>query len=76
MPLTKEQILARYDYDAQTNTLYCKKCRSVIMGKIQHQSVWIRGMCCAGTGEVVDATIPYCPKCDKKPDDRGVVYTD
>lgn len=52
----------------------CHVCSSDIMAVTQHKSVWLSDGPgpCAGTGEVERHVIPYCPKCDPKPSDRGV----
>jgi hypothetical protein len=72
MSMTEKQLKERYDYDEKADTWYCKKCRSVIQGKMQTHPVWFKGMCCAGGGEVVESMAPYCPKCEKEPPSSGL----
>jgi len=51
----------------------CEKCEGIKLEKIVHNSVWIKGMRCAGTGEVKTQLVSYCPDCDPEPKD-GIVY--
>jgi hypothetical protein len=54
----------------------CDICSSDILAVLQYRSVWLSDGPgpCAGTGEVEHHVIPYCPKCDPKPSDRGVTH--
>ncbi len=53
----------------------CERCEGIKLEKIVHNSVWVRGMRGAGTGEVKTQSIPYCPDCDPEPK-NGIVYDD
>lgn len=52
------------------------QCGSDIEAVLQYRSVWLSDGPgpCAGTGEVEHHVVPYCPKCDPKPSDRGVTH--
>lgn len=53
----------------------CKKCQSDIMAAEVKRSVWNFPEACAGSGEVVTDFVPYCPKCEEKPSNRGPPIT-
>ncbi|MBT4166355.1 hypothetical protein HOE04_04925 [archaeon] len=53
----------------------CEKCEGIKLEKVVRNSVWVRGMRCAGTGEVVSKEIAYCPDCNNEPK-NGIVYED
>jgi len=66
------ELHKRCTWNEQKQEWTCNKCGSIIMGKKQHQSGRVPGFICAGGGDDVRViTIPYCPKCDQKPDDVG-----
>ena len=48
-------------------------CGTDIMAVSQTRSVWLSDGPgpCAGTGEVEIHVIPYCPKCDRRPESNG-----
>lgn len=54
----------------------CNACKSAIMAALQRRSVWLSDGPgpCAGTGEVEEHIIPFCPKCDQKPSKSGITY--
>ena len=49
----------------------CRKCKSDILVVTVSRPVWDFPEACAGSGEVRHEEVPYCPKCEKKPDSRG-----
>jgi hypothetical protein len=53
-------------------------CGTQVQGVNVAMSVWYRSGPgpCAGTGEVVNRTVPYCPTCEDKPNSTGVLYAD
>ncbi len=52
----------------------CVQCGSKVMaGRIAH-SEWIKGMHGAGTGNVKNEEVPYCPKCEEEPKLHGSPY--
>lgn len=50
---------------------YKHKCGTEIMGASVHHPIWDGPFACSGGGEVHVETVPYCPKCETKPDSRG-----
>jgi len=55
------------------DTWLCWECGSEIQAITQSQSVHFAEFALAGGGEVRHKTIPYCPKCETKPSDRGII---
>lgn len=54
----------------------CWQCGTGIIQKQVLNSVWIKGMRCAGTGEVRREMVPYCPSCDSEPRDGVIMESD
>ena len=54
----------------------CYGCDSFILMKVQNNSVWLKGGPgpCAGTGEVINDYVTWCPKCETEPSGSGIVY--
>lgn len=40
------------------------------------RSVWELPEACAGSGRVVTEVVPYCPKCEPKPNPQGPPITE
>jgi hypothetical protein len=59
----------------QGEYVLCPKCSQ----PLEFVSAWLsihdaRFPECAGWGKVCRAVIPYCPRCEEKPDDRGCLH--
>ena len=56
-------------YEDRDGKIVCKICRSEIEQDICHASLHLAlfGDECAGTGEVMQVPLPYCPRCEGKP---------
>ncbi len=52
-------------------TYTCNACGSDILAIEVKRSVWDFPEACAGSGEVRTEMVPYCPKCEEKPNWRG-----
>lgn len=72
---------SRFDFEVdssgkQTGCLVCKKCKGEIMAVHRIVSLWLKDGPgpCAGTGQTESEQVPYCPRCETKPSDRGVRY--
>lgn len=81
MPEFVNPDASRFDFELdqagkQTGGLVCKKCKAEIQAVHRVVSLWLRDGPgpCAGTGQTDSEQIPYCPKCDPKPSERGVRY--
>jgi len=79
--LTREELNKRIDerqkqdwikYKKQIDdTFQCLKCGSTIMlAEIAHP-IWNGPFAMSGSGQVFNEEVPYCPKCDKKPNFQG-----
>lgn len=75
-----DKLREKYDVidssDGQSFTLRCKKCGGNIMAARVAHPVWIKGMGCAGTGECRYEEVPYCPRCEEKPNFHGTPITE
>lgn len=70
--MNDKELHERCNWNGEKREWACKKCGSIIMGKVQYQSGRVPGFTCAGGGDDVRrVTIPYCPKCDAEPSDTG-----
>ena len=49
----------------------CATCNSDIMGATVSHSIWDGPGPCSGGGEVRNEVVPYCPKCEPKPNFSG-----
>lgn len=54
----------------------CDRCGTPIASVTQMRSVWLSDGPgpCAGTGEVEQHIVPFCPLCDPKPSRTGVTF--
>ncbi len=57
--------------DGNNQTYECNDCGSEIAGTTVAHSVWDGPFPGSGSGRVQNETIPYCPKCEDKPDFHG-----
>lgn len=66
------------DESVQGDDGWTHSCGAVVMGVNVAMSVWYRSGPgpCAGGGEVVNRTVPYCPSCEDEPNRTGVIYAD
>jgi len=73
--LTEAQVPQQCDYVEENGEpgWKCRKCGSWIQAKTQSCSVWLKGMGCAGTGEVRYRTVCWCPECHREPPDRDII---
>jgi hypothetical protein len=60
-------------YVLPDGTYACWRCGAEISLKTVFLSVHIEGMPLVGTGEVRQKQVPYCPKCEKEPSERGII---
>jgi type IV secretory pathway TrbF-like protein len=63
-------VLAESTYDEAANE-WTHRCGTTVMAATVYHPVWLKGLTCAGTGEVRTETVPYCPTCQTKPNERG-----
>ena len=49
----------------------CNNCSSKIEGAEVRHPVWDGPFSCSGSGKVKIEIIPYCPKCEQKPNSQG-----
>lgn len=50
---------------------YKHKCGETIMSARVHHPIWDGPFKCSGGGEVKVEEVPYCPKCETKPNPYG-----
>jgi len=50
---------------------YRHECGVSIMAAIVYHPIWDGPFAGSGSGRVHQETVPYCPKCEAKPDERG-----
>lgn len=53
----------------------CFVCGSDILSATVAHSIWDRPGPCSGSGKVKYEEVPYCPKCEKKPNYHGIPIT-
>lgn len=84
--------IGRQEFIDQRNTYYaesctwnerryihlCRKCEMPIQFVNAYVSLHYSPFqdVCAGEGKVIQAPIPYCPKCEKPPADSGCLHPD
>jgi hypothetical protein len=70
---TREIVQGDNDYRYE-----CLNCGSRIMSHTVFFSIHDAAFhdLCAGPGDVVRLGIPYCPKCEPKPDESGCIHID
>lgn len=49
----------------------CTTCKSDILAAQVAHPIWDSPIPCSGSGRVHNETVPYCPKCEQKPDFNG-----
>jgi len=54
-----------------TQEYVCNNCNSEIKGAEVRYPVWDGLFSCSGSGRVKTEIIPYCPKCEQKPNSQG-----
>jgi hypothetical protein len=62
---------------ANGDSLECGTCGTPISEKLAYLSIHsidIFPDMCAGAGKVLNAMIPYCPKCEPEPEERGCIH--
>lgn len=60
-------------YRQRGNSYYCTGCGSEIrVAEVAHP-VWENSNDCAGSGNVLNERVPYCPMCEEKPSAEGEI---
>ena len=49
----------------------CNNCSSKIEGAEVRHPVWDGPFLCSGSGRTISGIVPYCPKCEQKPNSQG-----
>lgn len=60
-------------YVLPDSTYACWRCGTEISLKTVFLSVHVKDMPLVGTQEARQNQVPYCPKCERKPSDRGII---
>lgn len=69
-------IEADNEYALQEDGSYtCKTCGSVIMAAKVAHPVWDGPFPMSGSGKCIYEEVPYCPKCEKRPECSGSLVT-
>ncbi len=60
-----------YKLNKDNTKSVCNTCGSEIQGATVVHPIWDGPSPCSGSGRVHKETVPYCPKCEKKPNYSG-----
>jgi hypothetical protein len=72
----KEALKREKNYKKnEAGDFICKTCGEEILQTILYHSVWDGPFPMSGSGKVEHSAIPYCPKCEGKPDMTGAPIT-
>lgn len=52
---------------------YKHSCGETVMDFIDYRPIWDGPFPCSGSGKVHREHVPYCPKCEEKPDSTGPI---
>jgi DNA-directed RNA polymerase subunit RPC12/RpoP len=59
-------------YRKAENGYVCSTCGSEILAARVAHPIWDGPFPCSGSGRCHNEDVPYCPKCEKKPDFSGI----